>query len=88
MLVRSGDRAKALTALFGLVREGVITSFKTNFFGQSGPGWKPHVTVTVVGYPDKAAMHRTGVRVLQELRPLIGGVSVTVSSGAHTESRR
>jgi hypothetical protein len=35
----NGNRAKALTALFGLVRDGVILSFKTNFFGQSSEGW-------------------------------------------------
>ena len=87
MVVRSGDRAKAFTALFDLVEEGVITGFKTNFFGQARPGWTPQVTVTVTGRHDKASLHRIGLRVIRAVDPLLTGISVTIGPATHSKTR-
>jgi hypothetical protein len=74
----NGTRAEALTALFGLVRDGVILNFKTNFFGQSGKGWYPQVWVTVADNDDETSLCRAGHRVLAVLSPLLGGAKVTL----------
>jgi hypothetical protein len=82
----NGSRAQALTALFGLVREGVILSFRTNFFGQSSEAWYPQVSVKVIGTHDEASLCDVGHRVLAVLSPLLGSAKVTVIPVAHSHS--
>jgi hypothetical protein len=82
----NGTRAEALTALFGLVRDGVILSFKTNFFGQSSEGWYPQVWVTVADEHDETSLCRAGHRVLAVLSPLLGGAKVTLIPVAQSQT--
>ncbi len=81
----NGSRAQALTALIGLVREGVILSFKTNFFGQSGEAWYPQVWVKVIGTHDETSLCDVGHRVLAVLSPLLGGAKVTLVPVAQSQ---
>ncbi len=65
-----------------LVREGVITAFRTNIADrQSALGF--HVIVTAPGAPDRARAEDVRRQVARELEPLIADAVVTVDrSGA------
>ncbi len=82
----NGSRAQAMTALIGLVREGVILSFKTNFFGQSAKAWYPQVWVKVIGTHDETSLCDVGHRVLAVLSPLFGGAKVILVPVSHSHS--
>ena len=66
-----------------LVREGVITAFKTNIADRrSALGL--HVIVTAPGVEDRARAEAVRRRVARELAPVAGDATVTVDrSGAH-----
>ena len=60
-----------------LVREGIITAFKTNIADrQSGLGL--HVIVTASGVDDQAKAEEVRRQVARELEPVIDGATVTV----------
>ena len=82
----NGNRAQALTDLFGLVREGVILSFKTNFFAQRDSRWHPQVWVRVIGSHDEESLGHVGHRVLSVLSPLVGGAKVVVIPVAQSQT--
>ena len=67
-----------------LVREGVITAFKTNIADrQSAAGL--HVVVTASGSDADGKAEDVRRQVARELEPLTEGVTVTVDrSGAHS----
>jgi hypothetical protein len=63
--------------LNALVRDGVITAFRTNIpDGRSALGL--HVIVTATGMEDRARAEAVRRRVADELEPLIQGAVVTV----------
>ena len=63
--------------LNGLVRDGVITAFRTNIpDGRSALGL--HVIVTAPGMENRARAEAVRGRVAGELEPLIQGAVVTV----------
>jgi len=83
----NGNRAQALSVLYGLVKQGVILSFKTNFFSQSDTGWYPHVWVTTISSHTDDGLREVGHRVLAVLSPLVGSAKVTVVPLAPAQAR-
>ncbi len=80
------QRGKAIGVLNRLKEEGLISDFRTELFGTEGGG-KPEVTVTVAGELDRARREEVVQRVMRELEPFVGGVTVTVLRDPHSNSR-
>ena len=81
MTKRSTSRSDVIALLNGLVREGVIVSFRTDLFDKEGAGSEPTVTVTV---PDPNDPEPVLQRVREALAPL--GIDLTVR-GSTWQSR-
>ena len=79
--VHHGDVALALTHL---VREGVITSFKTNFVDRNEPSWMPEIRAAL---PPAADLASALARVEGAVMPL-GVVQVTLESNPQPSLER
>jgi hypothetical protein len=76
--VRHGEVAAVLNRL---VREGLITSFKTNFVAKNEAGWTPEVTATLPAGADVAAS-------LERVEGAVMPLGVTKVTLAHDASSR
>jgi hypothetical protein len=73
-LKRDTATAEANAALDGLVREGLVSSFETNFESQKAS--EPYRVTVIVDPGDYLKQERLWLQVRQALEPLGGGVEV------------
>ena len=78
--------SKATAALGRLVCERAITGFATNFACSQGPGFVPHVLVTVAGRDDQSRI-RARTQVESAVAPFLNRVSVAVAGGRAIDAR-
>ena len=81
------QRGKAIGVLNHLKDEGVISDFRSGLFGKDGDA-KPEVTVTVTGELDRGRRDEVVQRVIAELEPFVGDVTVTVLRDPHSKAGR
>ena len=73
-------RGKVNVVLNGLIREGVIAGFRTNF-GRDGEPGAPLITVTT---PEGGSPDGVKVRVMDALADVVVGIGVEVEPGTST----